>query len=83
MENVTDRTSNPFDMRPPCERFVPGYGDANADFHVAGDHPDRVTAFAARLDEHRAEIRATETDLDGVATDAETVERLRRLGYRE
>ncbi|MGQ4554706.1 uracil-DNA glycosylase family protein [Halobellus sp. GM3] len=39
MENVTDRTSNPFDMRPPCERFVPGYGDANADFHVIGDHP--------------------------------------------
>jgi len=26
-------------MRPPCERFVPGYGDANADFHVIGDHP--------------------------------------------
>ncbi|SFR43056.1 Uracil-DNA glycosylase [Halogeometricum rufum] len=39
MENVTDRTSNPFGMRPPCERFVPGYGDANADFHVVGDHP--------------------------------------------
>ncbi|MFB6256951.1 MAG: uracil-DNA glycosylase family protein [Haloplanus sp.] len=39
MRNVTDRTSNPFDMRPPCERFVPGYGDANADFHVVGDHP--------------------------------------------
>jgi len=26
-------------MSPPCERFVPGYGDANADFHVLGDHP--------------------------------------------
>ena len=26
-------------MAPPCERFVPGYGDANADFHVIGDHP--------------------------------------------
>ncbi len=26
-------------MQPPCERFVPGYGDANADFHVVGDHP--------------------------------------------
>jgi len=26
-------------MRPDCERFVPGYGDANADFHVVGDHP--------------------------------------------
>ncbi|WP_254544550.1 uracil-DNA glycosylase family protein [Halomarina pelagica] len=39
MENVTDRTSNPFGMRPPCERYVAGYGDANADFHVVGDHP--------------------------------------------
>ncbi|WP_232688244.1 uracil-DNA glycosylase family protein [Halobacterium zhouii] len=39
MQNVTDRTSNPFDMRPPCETAVPGYGDANADFHVVGDHP--------------------------------------------
>ena len=27
-------------MRPDCEAFVPGYGDANADFHVVGDHPD-------------------------------------------
>ena len=26
-------------MTPPCDRFVPGYGDANADFHVVGDHP--------------------------------------------
>ncbi|MFB6092013.1 MAG: uracil-DNA glycosylase family protein [Haloquadratum sp.] len=39
MEHVTDRTSNPFDMRPPCAEFVPGYGDVNADFHVVGDHP--------------------------------------------
>ena len=39
MENVTDRVSNPFGMRPPCGRYVPGYGDANADFHVVGDHP--------------------------------------------
>ncbi|MFC6826117.1 uracil-DNA glycosylase family protein [Halopelagius fulvigenes] len=39
MENVTDRTSNPFGMRPACDRFVPGYGDANANFHVVGDHP--------------------------------------------
>ncbi|MFB6161452.1 MAG: uracil-DNA glycosylase family protein [Haloferacaceae archaeon] len=41
MRNVTDRTSNPFDMQPPCDRFVPGYGDANAHFHVVGDHPGR------------------------------------------
>ncbi|KPN31398.1 uracil-DNA glycosylase, family 4 [Halolamina pelagica] len=26
-------------MEPPCDQFVPGYGDANADFHVVGDHP--------------------------------------------
>ena len=52
VENVTDRTSNPFGMRAPCEEFWPngpvgphehsavfGYGDANADFHVIGDHP--------------------------------------------
>ncbi|MFB6220257.1 MAG: uracil-DNA glycosylase family protein [Halolamina sp.] len=39
MRNVTDRVRNPFGMEPDCERFVPGYGDANADFHVIGDHP--------------------------------------------
>jgi uracil-DNA glycosylase family 4 len=51
VKNVTDRISNPFDMRPPGpeadgaadERPEPttvlGYGDANADFHVVGDHP--------------------------------------------
>ena len=39
MQNVTDRTRNPFGMRPDCESVVPGYGDANADFHVIGDHP--------------------------------------------
>ncbi|SDY10028.1 Uracil-DNA glycosylase [Halopenitus persicus] len=26
-------------MRPDCAEYVPGYGDANADFHVIGDHP--------------------------------------------
>lgn len=41
MENVTDRVRNPFDMHPPCGRFVPGYGDANADVHAIGDHPGR------------------------------------------
>ncbi len=48
MENVTDEISNPFGMRPPCphrcgteddRRAVYGYGDANADFHVIGNHP--------------------------------------------
>jgi len=48
VRNVTRETSNPFGMRPPCpcrcgddtdRRAVFGYGDANADFHVVGDHP--------------------------------------------
>jgi uracil-DNA glycosylase family 4 len=45
VENVTDRARNPFGMTLPCgalpagHRPVPGYGDANADFHVVGDHP--------------------------------------------
>jgi uracil-DNA glycosylase len=39
VRNVTDRVRNPFGMTPDCDRFVPGYGDANADFHVVGDHP--------------------------------------------
>jgi uracil-DNA glycosylase len=39
VENVTDRLSNPFGMTYRCERSVPGYGDANAHFHVVGDHP--------------------------------------------
>jgi uracil-DNA glycosylase family 4 len=39
VKNVTDRVSNPFGLSPECDRFVPGYGDANADFHVIGDHP--------------------------------------------
>jgi uracil-DNA glycosylase family 4 len=48
VQNVTEKTSNPFGMRPPCpcrcggatdRKAVFGYGDANADFHVVGDHP--------------------------------------------
>jgi len=39
VRNVTARESNPFGFDPPCEPFVPGYGDANAHFHVVGDHP--------------------------------------------
>jgi uracil-DNA glycosylase family 4 len=39
VRNVTDRIRNPFGMEPPCPRYVPGYGDANAHFHVIGDHP--------------------------------------------
>ncbi len=39
MEHVADRRRNPFGQKPPCERFVPGYGDVTADVHVVGDHP--------------------------------------------
>ena len=44
MKNVTDREHNPFGMRPPCadddgDQTAFGYGDANADFHLIGDHP--------------------------------------------
>ena len=39
MKNVTGKRSNPFGNSFPCDRAVPGYGDANADFHVLGDHP--------------------------------------------
>lgn len=47
MKNVTSEISNPFGMRPPCSHrcsdgnrtAVHGFGDANADFHVIGDHP--------------------------------------------
>lgn len=39
MEYVARTDSNPFGLSPPCDRFVPGYGDVNADFHVIGDHP--------------------------------------------
>jgi uracil-DNA glycosylase len=39
VRNVTDRVRDPFDLDPPCERAVLGYGDANAHFHVVGDHP--------------------------------------------
>ena len=39
MKNVADRPDNPFGFEPECERSVAGYGDANAHFHVVGDHP--------------------------------------------
>jgi uracil-DNA glycosylase len=39
VEYVSETPQNPFGMDPPCERYVPGYGDVSADFHVVGDHP--------------------------------------------
>ncbi|MFB6266493.1 MAG: uracil-DNA glycosylase family protein [Halodesulfurarchaeum sp.] len=41
MVHVSSRVRNPFGLDPPCEAFVPGYGNASADFHVVGDHPGR------------------------------------------
>ena len=40
VENVTDRLSNPFGMRPPSEPAVHGYGDPNGDFHFIGESPE-------------------------------------------
>jgi len=39
VQNIAASQSNPFGFEPGCEPFVPGYGDANAHFHVVGDHP--------------------------------------------
>jgi len=39
VKNVASSLSNPFGFDPRCDAFVPGYGDANAHFHVIGDHP--------------------------------------------
>ncbi len=39
VKNVASSLSNPFGFDPGCDPFVPGYGDANAHFHVVGDHP--------------------------------------------
>ncbi|WP_275881745.1 uracil-DNA glycosylase family protein [Halorhabdus sp. BNX81] len=36
---VSDAAFNPFGFDPDDERFVPGYGDVEADFQVIGDHP--------------------------------------------
>jgi uracil-DNA glycosylase len=39
VEYIADEDRNPFGMQPPCDRFVPGYGDTAAHFHVIGDSP--------------------------------------------
>lgn len=36
---IADTDRNPFGMEPPCEQYVPGYGDTGAHFHVVGDTP--------------------------------------------
>jgi uracil-DNA glycosylase len=40
VENVTSEVSNPFGIRY-HGHAAPGYGDANADVHLVGDHPRR------------------------------------------
>lgn len=39
MEYIAETQHNPFDVTPPCDQYVPGFGDPNAHFHVIGDHP--------------------------------------------
>lgn len=39
VDYIGDADRNPFGMDPPCDRFVPGYGDTGAHFHVIGDSP--------------------------------------------
>ena len=39
MDYIADDDRNPFGMTPPCDRFVPGYGDTGAHFHLVGDNP--------------------------------------------
>jgi len=51
--------------------------------NVVDEYPDRVRACRRRLDRHRDAVRATDTEVERVETDAATEERLRRLGYRE
>jgi len=36
---VSDAEFNPFGFDPDGERFVPGFGDVEADFQIIGDHP--------------------------------------------
>lgn len=55
MEYVAERTSNPFDLDPPCEEYVPGYGVSNADFHIVGDHPGRHGGIATKIPFTRSE----------------------------
>jgi uracil-DNA glycosylase len=66
VKNVTDRVVNPFGMDPDCERYVPGYGDANADFHVVGDHPGVHGGFEGGTD--GGDGRAGDPAVDGEAT---------------
>lgn len=87
MENVTDRTSNPFGVRPPCDRFVPSYGDANAHFHLVGDHPgvhggaETGVPFTGTPPAERLQATLQEVGLLETVGDDPTVRRL-FLSYR-
>lgn len=39
MDFIASTERNPFGLSPPCDQYVPGYGDTQADFHVVGDSP--------------------------------------------
>jgi len=51
--------------------------------NAVDEYPDRVRACRTALHRHREAIRATDTDVGSVETDATTEERLQRLGYRD
>jgi arylsulfatase A-like enzyme len=51
--------------------------------NVLDEHPERVRTCRERLDRHRETVRATDTEVERVETDAATERRLRRLGYHE
>ncbi|WP_138007524.1 uracil-DNA glycosylase family protein [Halalkalirubrum salinum] len=81
MQNVTNRIRNPFGMEPPCERYVPGYGDANAHFHVIGDHPgihggiDSGVPFTETAPSEALQAALVEAGLFKSAGDEPTVDR--------
>ena len=68
-------------MNPPCDRFVPGYGDANAHFHVIGDHPgvhggvETGVPFTATESADRLQRALREAGLLATVGDEPTVER--------
>lgn len=57
--------------------------DPDEQNNVVDEHPEVAERLSAKLDEHRQEIRATETDVEHVEMEEEVKERLRRLGYQE
>ncbi len=49
MEYVAENTRDPFDLQPPCDQYVPGFGATSADFHIIGDHPGVHGGLSTRI----------------------------------